>query len=225
MQSPNGIVLSWCVAETDRTCAAVDSYHLYAYHQDNSSSNATQQHWKKIGEVKALPLPMACTLTQFQSGSTYHFAVRAKDIHGRFGSFCEPQCTNVISSSSSWTVPKLNHFMSKTAWVPLFFLCWELILWIEHFKSICKYLSAYRLDSFMTWRSKRQTVGFVWLMSVMYFLWLKLLYKTKLLYPFYHVRYLCCQTPIIWPGCLLLYSREHGRNISVNSVCTDMYVC
>ncbi|XP_022614390.1 activating transcription factor 7-interacting protein 1-like isoform X2 [Seriola dumerili] len=99
--SQTGIVLSWCVAETDRTCAAVDSYHLYAFHQDNSSSNAAQQHWKKIGEVKALPLPMACTLTQFQSGSTYHFAVRAKDIYGRFGSFCEPQCTNVISSSSS----------------------------------------------------------------------------------------------------------------------------
>ncbi|XP_068583020.1 activating transcription factor 7-interacting protein 1 isoform X2 [Cebidichthys violaceus] len=99
--SQTGIVLSWCVAETDRTCAAVESYHLYAFHQDNSSSSAAQQHWKKIGEVNALPLPMACTLTQFQSGSTYHFAVRAKDIHGRFGSFCEPQCTNVINSSSS----------------------------------------------------------------------------------------------------------------------------
>lgn len=99
--SQTGIVLSWCVAETDLTCAAVDSYHLYAFHQDNSNSNPAQQHWKKIGEVKALPLPMACTLTQFQSGSTYHFAVRAKDIYGRFGAFCDPQCTNVISSSSS----------------------------------------------------------------------------------------------------------------------------
>ncbi|KAI4833380.1 hypothetical protein KUCAC02_016288 [Chaenocephalus aceratus] len=99
--SQTGIVLSWCVSETDRTCAAVDSYHLYAFHQDNSNSGAAQQHWKKIGEVKALPLPMACTLTQFQSGSTYHFAVRAKDICGRFGSFCEPQCTNVINSNSS----------------------------------------------------------------------------------------------------------------------------
>ncbi|XP_055014335.1 activating transcription factor 7-interacting protein 1 [Boleophthalmus pectinirostris] len=99
--SQTGIVLSWCVAETDLTCAPVDSYHLYAFHQDNSSSNPSQQHWKKIGEVKALPLPMACTLTQFQTGSTYHFAVRAKDIYGRFGAFCEPQCTNVINSSSS----------------------------------------------------------------------------------------------------------------------------
>lgn len=104
--SQSGIVLSWCVSETDHSCAAVESYHLYAYHQDNSNSNSSQQHWKKIGEVKALPLPMACTLTQFQSGSTYHFAVRAKDIYGRFGSFCEPQCTNVINPSSNWTPKK-----------------------------------------------------------------------------------------------------------------------
>ncbi|XP_077425858.1 activating transcription factor 7-interacting protein 1 isoform X2 [Vanacampus margaritifer] len=100
VQSQSGIVLSWCVSETDPSCAAVESYHLYAYyHQDSSNSN--QQHWKKIGEVKALPLPMACTLTQFQFGSTYHFAVRAKDIYGRFGPFCEPQCTNVINPSSN----------------------------------------------------------------------------------------------------------------------------
>ncbi|KAM3842405.1 activating transcription factor 7-interacting protein 1-like [Diretmus argenteus] len=100
--SQTGIVLALCVSETDRTCATVESYHLYAFHQDNSSStNAAQQHWKKFGEVKALPLPMACALTRFQSGSTYHFAVRAKDIYGRFGSFCEPQCTNGINSSSS----------------------------------------------------------------------------------------------------------------------------
>ncbi|XP_024145613.1 activating transcription factor 7-interacting protein 1 [Oryzias melastigma] len=96
-----GIVLSWSVAEVDRSCAAVESYHLYAFHQDNSNSGAAQQHWKKIGEVNALPLPMACTLTQFQSGSTYYFAVRAKDIYGRFGTFCEPQCTNVITSTST----------------------------------------------------------------------------------------------------------------------------
>uniref|UniRef100_H3BZM1 Activating transcription factor 7 interacting protein n=1 Tax=Tetraodon nigroviridis TaxID=99883 RepID=H3BZM1_TETNG len=101
VSSPTGIVLSWCVAETDQTCAPVDSYHLYAFHQDNSNNNAAQQHWKKIGVLKALPLPMACTLTQFQSGSTYYFAVRAKDVHGRFGPFCKPQCTNVISSSPS----------------------------------------------------------------------------------------------------------------------------
>ncbi|ROL46459.1 Activating transcription factor 7-interacting protein 1 [Anabarilius grahami] len=104
VQSQNGIVLSWCVAETDRNCAAVDTYHLYAYHQDNqgtASGASAQSLWKKIGEVKALPLPMACTLTQFVSGSTYYFAVRAKDVYGRFGPFCEPQCTDVINPASS----------------------------------------------------------------------------------------------------------------------------
>ncbi|XP_075563647.1 activating transcription factor 7-interacting protein 1 isoform X2 [Pelecanus crispus] len=99
VQSQNGIVLSWSVMEVDRSCAAVDSYHLYAYHEDPSATMPSQ--WKKIGEVKALPLPMACTLTQFVSGSKYYFAVRARDIFGRFGPFCEPQSTDVISSQSS----------------------------------------------------------------------------------------------------------------------------
>ncbi|XP_052525104.1 activating transcription factor 7-interacting protein 1 isoform X6 [Tympanuchus pallidicinctus] len=99
VQSQNGIVLSWSVIEVDRSCASVDSYHLYAYHEDPSATMPSQ--WKKIGEVKALPLPMACTLTQFVSGSKYYFAVRAKDIYGRFGPFCDPQSTDVISSQSS----------------------------------------------------------------------------------------------------------------------------
>jgi len=44
----------------------------------------------QIGTVKALPLPMACTLTQFELGNIYHFAVRAVDIHGRCSAFSEP---------------------------------------------------------------------------------------------------------------------------------------
>ncbi|XP_073442773.1 activating transcription factor 7-interacting protein 1 [Dendrobates tinctorius] len=99
VQSQNGIVLSWSVLEVDRTCAIVDSYHLYAYHEDPTATSSSQ--WKKIGEVKALPLPMACTLTQFVSGSKYYFAVRAKDVYGRFGPFCDPQSTDVISTQSS----------------------------------------------------------------------------------------------------------------------------
>ncbi|XP_064844109.1 activating transcription factor 7-interacting protein 1-like isoform X2 [Oncorhynchus masou masou] len=96
----DGIVLSWSVTEVDRSCAAVDSYHLYAYHQDHSGPSTQPLLWKKIGEVKALALPMACTLTQFVSGSKYYFAVRARDVFGRFGPFCEPQCTDVLTSPS-----------------------------------------------------------------------------------------------------------------------------
>ncbi|XP_029492035.2 activating transcription factor 7-interacting protein 1-like isoform X3 [Oncorhynchus nerka] len=96
----DGIVLSWSVIEVDRSCAAVDSYHLYAYHQDHSGPSTHTLLWKKIGEVKALALPMACTLTQFVSGSKYYFAVHARDVFGRFGPFCEPQCTDVLTSPS-----------------------------------------------------------------------------------------------------------------------------
>nr|XP_015215161.1 PREDICTED: activating transcription factor 7-interacting protein 1 [Lepisosteus oculatus] len=100
VQSQNGIVLSWSVTEVDRSCAAVDSYHLYAYHEEPAPA-APPSQWKKIGEVKALPLPMACTLTQFVSGSKYYFAVRARDVYGRFGPFCDPQSTDVIAAASS----------------------------------------------------------------------------------------------------------------------------
>ncbi|XP_032869462.1 activating transcription factor 7-interacting protein 1-like isoform X4 [Amblyraja radiata] len=100
VQSQNGIVLSWSVSEVDRTCVPVDSYHLYAYHEDPAATTTPSQ-WKKIGEVKALPLPMACTLTQFVSGSKYYFAVRAKDIYGRYGPFCDPQSTDVMSTQGN----------------------------------------------------------------------------------------------------------------------------
>uniref|UniRef100_UPI00398F82B4 activating transcription factor 7-interacting protein 1 isoform X2 n=1 Tax=Pristiophorus japonicus TaxID=55135 RepID=UPI00398F82B4 len=99
VQSQNGIVLSWSVLEVDRSCALVDSYHLYAYHEDPATTTPSQ--WKKIGEVKALPLPMACTLTQFVSGSKYYFAVRAKDVYGRYGAFCDPQSTDVMSTQGN----------------------------------------------------------------------------------------------------------------------------
>lgn len=156
--SQTGIVLSWCVAETDRTCAPVDSYHLYAFHQDSSNSNAAQQHWKKIGEVKALPLPMACTLTQFQSGSTYHFAVRAKDIYGRFGAFCEPQCTNVINSSSSWTVKEWKYIflhLSVQKFHCSFFLLGTPIIICSTLTCVCKYvcLTTGHLTGPLSWRS------------------------------------------------------------------------
>ncbi|CAM9317005.1 unnamed protein product [Lampetra fluviatilis] len=88
----NAIVLQWNVAEENPKCAPVESYHLFAYHEDPNSPMPSQ--WKKIGEVKALPLPMACTLTQFVCRSKYYFAVRAKDVYGRYGPFCEPQCTD-----------------------------------------------------------------------------------------------------------------------------------
>lgn len=85
----SGIVLSWNMVLEERH-APIMNYQLFALQDGGTAENAHQ--WKKIGVVKALPLPMACTLTQFLPGNKYHFAVRATDEAGRLGPFSEP-CT------------------------------------------------------------------------------------------------------------------------------------
>ena len=50
---------------------------------------------KKVGQVNALPLPMACTLKQFARGNKYHFAVRATDTHQRQGIFSDPATIDI----------------------------------------------------------------------------------------------------------------------------------
>jgi hypothetical protein len=68
----------------------VMSYHIFAY-QETPGLQPAMSLWKKVGDVNALPLPMACTLTQFMKGNKYHFAIRAQDIHSRVGLFSDPQ--------------------------------------------------------------------------------------------------------------------------------------
>lgn len=85
----NGIVISWKIdGYQEEKHEEIASYQLYAYQESSSPSSTTL--WKKIGDVKALPLPMACTLTQFMAGYKYYFAVRAVDIRSRLGPFSAP---------------------------------------------------------------------------------------------------------------------------------------
>ncbi|PFX17782.1 activating transcription factor 7-interacting protein 1-like [Stylophora pistillata] len=85
----SGIVLSWYMALEERH-APIKNYQLFALQDGGPTENPHQ--WKKIGVVKALPLPMACTLTQFSPGNKYHFLVRATDEYGRQGE-CSEACT------------------------------------------------------------------------------------------------------------------------------------
>ncbi|XP_043478012.1 activating transcription factor 7-interacting protein 1 isoform X2 [Leptopilina heterotoma] len=84
----SGIVLSWNMTLSEKH-AEIVSYQLFAYQEVNGTPPSTLL-WKKVGDVMALPLPMACTLTQFSAGNNYYFAVRAVDSHSRLGQYSLP---------------------------------------------------------------------------------------------------------------------------------------
>jgi len=84
----NGIILWWNMSIDLASNATITSYRLYAY-QESNQERPGSNIWKKIGDLKALPLPMACTLTHFTRGNKVHFAVRAVDVHQRVGHFSE----------------------------------------------------------------------------------------------------------------------------------------
>ncbi|XP_015931206.2 activating transcription factor 7-interacting protein 1 isoform X1 [Parasteatoda tepidariorum] len=88
-RNASGIVLSWNIHSDLKVFADILSYQLFAY-QETSGSPITAALWKPVGNVKALPLPMACTLTQFVEGFKYHFTIRAVDSHARYGPFSDP---------------------------------------------------------------------------------------------------------------------------------------
>jgi len=88
-QIPRALVVSWNMS-LNKTIAEVANYQIFAYQEIPNQAPHTDM-WKRVGEVNALPLPMACSLTQFANGEKYHFAVRAVDIYTRVGPFSIPQ--------------------------------------------------------------------------------------------------------------------------------------
>nr|XP_027796775.1 activating transcription factor 7-interacting protein 2 isoform X1 [Marmota flaviventris] len=82
---PMGIALTWNISEVNPRCAPVESYHLFLGHENST----TKLIWKKIGGIKAFPLPMACTLSQLLTSDKYYFTIQSKDIFGRYGPFSD----------------------------------------------------------------------------------------------------------------------------------------
>ena len=83
--------------EWQNTEAQIECFQIYAY-QEKSAQSVESKLWCKIGDVSPLELPMACTITHSKKYSKsrsqkplkYHFSIRARDCHGRFGQFSEP---------------------------------------------------------------------------------------------------------------------------------------
>ncbi|RUS88410.1 hypothetical protein EGW08_003806, partial [Elysia chlorotica] len=97
-----GIVLSWNMPSL-LGVEVITSYQLFAYQETDSAPKTSL--WKKVGDVRALPLPMACTLTQFLEGNKYHFAVRAIDKFNRSGAFSDPSSIFLGIGSTNTKIP------------------------------------------------------------------------------------------------------------------------
>nr|CAH7747416.1 unnamed protein product [Callosobruchus chinensis] len=78
-KTDNGIILQWRMPYNLDLYETIASYQLFAYQESD------------VGDVKALALPMACTLTQFADKNKYYFAVRSVDVHNRIGAFSDPE--------------------------------------------------------------------------------------------------------------------------------------
>ncbi|XP_065899731.1 uncharacterized protein [Dysidea avara] len=83
--SAEGLVIKWTLQQIDIHLASqVESYCLSAF---EGASPPSPEQWETVGKMRALQLPMACTLTHFVQGTTYHFAVRAISKGGVRGQF------------------------------------------------------------------------------------------------------------------------------------------
>ena len=83
--STEGLVVKWTLQQIDIHLAS--QVELYCLNAFEGTSPPSPDQWETVGKMRALQLPMACTLTHFVQGTTYHFAVRAISKGGVCGQF------------------------------------------------------------------------------------------------------------------------------------------
>ena len=64
----------------------VKEYELYSY-----NSAQISPIWKKVGKIQSIKLPIKVTLSEFKTGSSYYFAVRARSLDNTLGPYSEVQ--------------------------------------------------------------------------------------------------------------------------------------
>ncbi|KAK1162997.1 activating transcription factor 7-interacting protein 2-like isoform X1 [Acipenser oxyrinchus oxyrinchus] len=91
IENPKAVGILWDLSQIDPSVASIQSYCLYVLHEN---ANVRKLHWRSMGVIKAIQLPMCCRLTKLNPGR-YHFAVVGKDIYGRYGPYSDIQSTTV----------------------------------------------------------------------------------------------------------------------------------
>ncbi|XP_064171089.1 activating transcription factor 7-interacting protein 2 isoform X1 [Anguilla rostrata] len=88
IKNPKGIGALWTLERPDPRAAPVSRYHIYALQE---ALDGRLSAWRSLGAVRAMPLPMACKLTDHGPGRRFCFAVLSEDVHGRFGPYSQVQ--------------------------------------------------------------------------------------------------------------------------------------
>ncbi|KAH8862570.1 Activating transcription factor 7-interacting protein isoform 2 [Schistosoma japonicum] len=94
-EAAEGVCLQWSVTFPTEPFEPAVAYEIYSYASSEVTllSVQTSLPWKKVGEVAALPLPMACTLTHVQANNMYYFIVRSVDRLRRYSAW-----SNVVNA-------------------------------------------------------------------------------------------------------------------------------
>ncbi|XP_057201137.1 activating transcription factor 7-interacting protein 2 isoform X3 [Triplophysa rosa] len=80
------IGIAWNVDVKDPHAAEMDRYYIYVA---NEQKNGTFSAWKCLGVIKAMPLPMACKVSDCKGDKRLCFIVVGKDIFGRYGPYSD----------------------------------------------------------------------------------------------------------------------------------------